>query len=254
VTYKTRGIIIKRINLGEADKIITFYTATRGKMRARAIGVRKQESKLAGSLELFMHSDLILARGRNLDVVTSAQAINSFSNLRSDLKKTSFAYFSIELIEKFVPEELKDTRIFSLLAETLKVLNNSKLKSLYYSAFLLAFEIRLLNFLGFAPQISRCLHCAENGKLAKFYFSAQLGGILCENCKNYDPTALPISYQEIELWNFLCASKKDYLDLENLKMDLLLPLSQKIDYFLYFIFGKNIKSAEFIRQVAVLER
>lgn len=269
MTYKTRGIVIKRINLGEADRIITFYTATVGKMRAKALGVRKTESKLAGHLEPFMLIDLIFAKGRNIDVVTSVQILNSFSNLRKNLKKTSFAYFIGELIEKLVPEELKDTRVFNLLLKTLEILNSGSLplqKSLsracrgreserdFYSILLLSFEIKLLDLLGFAPQISRCIHCAK-GDLSKCYFSAVLGGILCEKCKTYDRLAMPITSHEIELVHLL-RSPEIYqnLNLENFKInfDLISHLSQKIDYFMRFIFGKNIKSSQFIKQVAML--
>lgn len=257
VTYKTKGIIIKRINIGEADRIITFYTATMGKVRAKAVSVRKIESKLAGHLELFMLSDLIFARGRNLDTVTSAQTINSFSNIRKNLNKTSFAYFICELLEKLVPEELKDTRIFNLLTSTFEILNQPKLKQENYPMLLLSFEIKLLDLLGFAPQMSRCLYCARGLDFAKdkslsFYFSAQLGGILCENCKSYDRLALAINLEEIKLVNLL-RSPKVY-NLENLEInpELTLSLSQKIDHFMHFIFEKNIRSAEFIKQVKKL--
>lgn len=256
MTYKTRGIIIKRINIGETDKIITFYTITMGKVRARAVSVRKIESKLAGHLELFMLSDLIFARGRDLDTVTSAQAVNPFSDIRKNLNKTSFAYFIAELIEKLIPEELKDSRIFNLLVNTFKILNIQQFNANRFSFLLLLSEIRLLDLLGFAPQILHCVHCAKT-ESSRFYFSALLGGILCENCKSFDRLAPSISNEEIKYLQLVRSPKMwTSSDFENFKINqyLILNLSQKIDYFMRFIFGKNIKSAEFIRQVATLDR
>lgn len=254
MTYKTRAIIIKRINVFEADKIITFYTANLGKIRARAQGVRKIEAKLGGHLELFMLADLMIAKGRNLDVVASAQAVNSFSNIRTDLIKTSFAYFIGELIEKLVPDELKDTRIFNLLVDVFETLNDLKIDSKQYPFLLLSFEIKLLDLLGFAPQVSHCVHCAKN-EPSKFYFSALLGGILCENCRSFDRLAPSITDEEIKCV-MLIRSYKHYtnLTLENLqiKYDIIVTLSKKIDYFIRFIFEKNIKSTQLIQQVKTL--
>ncbi|MEW6407718.1 MAG: DNA repair protein RecO [Patescibacteria group bacterium] len=262
MTYKTKGIIIKRINIGEADKIITFYTATMGKIRARAQAVRRSESKLAGHLELFMLSDLIFAKGQNLDVVTSAQIINSFSSIRYDLYKTSFAYFIVELIEKLIPEELKDSRIFNLLTNTFQILDDKKLAMDQLPILLLFFELKLLDLLGFAPQLLRCVHCAKEYSSSegaqrpnqKVLFSSLLGGILCENCKSFDRLAPSISNEEIKLVNRLRSHNIDYGKFNNLKInfDIIRALSQKIDYFIRFIFGKNIKSSQLISQVARL--
>lgn len=252
MTYKTRGIVIKRINLGEADRIITFYTSTLGKVRTKAQSVRKIEAKLSGHLELLTLVDLILAKGHSLDVVTSAQTINSFSLIRQDLCKISFAYFIIELIDKLVPEELKDTRIFNLLVNVFEILNSKDLEASQSPILLIYFEIKLLDLLGFAPQISRCVHCAKTDSL-KFYFSAMLGGILCEECKIFDRLAYSITKQEIETLKSLRSLpfNKNF----NLKIDPSLAqlLSLKIDYFIRFIFDKNIKSAEFIKKVGMLK-
>ncbi|MDI6814588.1 MAG: DNA repair protein RecO, partial [Dehalococcoidales bacterium] len=84
--YQTEAIIIKKIKLGEADRILTLYTPHLGKIRAVARGVRRPRSKLAGHLELLTHSLVSLARGRNLDTITGSQTINSFLPLKSDLQ------------------------------------------------------------------------------------------------------------------------------------------------------------------------
>ena len=83
--YQTEAIIIKKTKLGEADRILTLYTPHLGKIQAVAKGVRRPRSKLAGHLELLTHSQVSLARGRNLETITGSQTINSFLPLKSDL-------------------------------------------------------------------------------------------------------------------------------------------------------------------------
>ncbi len=92
-TYQTEAIVIRKIKLGEADRILTLYTPQLGKIRAVAKGVRRPRSKLAGHLELLTHSLVSLARGRNLDTIIGSQTINSFLLLKSDLELGAYALY-----------------------------------------------------------------------------------------------------------------------------------------------------------------
>src|SRR3990170_1939622 len=96
-TYQTEAIIIRKTKLGEADRILTLYTPYLGKIRAVAKGVRRPRSKMSGHLELLTHSQVSLARGRNLDTITGCQTINSFLPLKSHLWLTACALYVAEL-------------------------------------------------------------------------------------------------------------------------------------------------------------
>lgn len=251
MTIKTRGIVLKRTNFGETDRIVTFYTSTLGKKRAKAIGARKIRARLGGHLELFMLSDLMIAKGKNLDTIISAQVIEAYPNIRTDLHKASFAYFLAELVDKIVAEELKDTRIFNLLAHTLGILNDQNFSNESLPILLIAFEMQLLNILGFSPQVSRCVHCGKT-KSRKFGFSAMLGGILCENCLRYDRLATAIDLSEIKAMQGLLRlhlAKKFNFSLSFKTVEL---VTEKLEYFIHFVFEKNIKSLEFIKQIKKL--
>ena len=89
--YRTSGIVLKRVDLGEADRVLTLYTRDQGKLRAIAKGVRRTTSRSAGHLEPFTLSDLLLAVGRELDVVSQAETIGAFRDVREDLVLTSHA-------------------------------------------------------------------------------------------------------------------------------------------------------------------
>src|SRR4030067_555935 len=99
--YQTEAIVIKKTKLGEADSILTLYTPHLGKIQGFAKSLRKPKSKLAGHLELLTHSQVSLARGRNLDTITGSQTVNSFLPLKSDLNLTSYALYVAELTDQF---------------------------------------------------------------------------------------------------------------------------------------------------------
>ena len=104
--YQTEAVIIKKIKLGEADRILTLYTPDHGKIEAVAKGVRRPKSKMAGHLELLTHSQIRLARGRNLDTIIGSQTIESFMPLKNDIWLTSAGLYAVELINQFTVEKV----------------------------------------------------------------------------------------------------------------------------------------------------
>lgn len=150
-SFKTEGIILKRTNYGEADRILTIYTSHHGKIRAMAKGVRKLQSRKAGSLELFNHATLFLIKGKNLDLVTEAQTINLFKSLRKNLIKVGIAYYLCELVDKLTPDNQPHEAVFELLKETFKKIGLKENKILVRE-----FEEELLHELGFGvPEVLR---------------------------------------------------------------------------------------------------
>lgn len=143
-TYKTEGIILKRINYGEADRILTIYTKHYGKIKALAKGVRRITSRRGGNVELFNQTVLFLHKGRNLDILQEAQVISSFKDWRKNLKKVSTAYYFSELVDKLTPEAQANQQVFTLLERFLTKIGTASLPELTRS-----FEEALLRELGF---------------------------------------------------------------------------------------------------------
>lgn len=252
-TYRTKGIIIKKINFKEADKIVTILTRNLGKITAIAHGVRKSISKLAGHLELFMLSDLVLEEGKNLDTVTSAQNLQSFKNIRKDLRKASEAYYIGELVNKFLPEKYKDTRMFNLLVGTFTTLDDNRIDSETKILLIrLAFELKLLDLLGFAPQLIHCLHCGQKLKPERNYFSLIMGGILCFNCRVYDRQAQNILPETIKILRILLDQDFGFILRIKIDSNLLNETAQVVDNYVRFILEKNLKSADFVKHVQSL--
>ena len=138
--YKTEGFILKRINFSETDRILTIFTKHYGKIKSIAKGIRQLKSRRAGSLELFNQVSLCLSAGKNFDIVTEAEVIESFANFRQRLDWVGYAFQIVEVTDKLTAERQPNYRVFDLLKRALASLD---------SAMVLKFEIRLLKELGF---------------------------------------------------------------------------------------------------------
>ncbi len=178
-SLRADAIVLRHSDWGEADRLLTLYTRELGKVRAIAKGARKMTSRKAGHIEPFTHVRLQLARGRDLLIVTQAETIDSYQPLREDLTKTGYAAYVIELLDRFVPDEEASTpSLFRLLTETLSRLSTSSeawLPVRYY-------EMRLLDFLGFRPQLFECANCRREILPQDQFFSFSAGGVVCPRC------------------------------------------------------------------------
>lgn len=151
-TYKTEGIILKQKNFAEADRILTIYTKHYGKIQAIAKGARRITSRKAGSLELFNHCSLVLAKGKNLDIISEVEVVNSFRSWRRDLTKVGIAWYFCELVDKLTPDGQENKGVFELLRDYLAKIDSSSLSELVRG-----FEETLLVDLGFGvPEGVRC--------------------------------------------------------------------------------------------------
>ncbi|MCL4458373.1 MAG: DNA repair protein RecO [Chloroflexi bacterium] len=202
--YRTEGIVLRHIDLGEADRIVTLYTPYLGKVRAVAKGTRRTTSKLAGHLELFTHSQLLMAKGRNLDIITQGQTINSFLALRGDLLRTTHAHYVAELLDRFTEEHIENYPLFTLTVHTYDRLASERVPELAVRFF----EMQLLGYLGYRPELHYCVHCREQVGPTSCFFSPSAGGILCLRCGQDEPTARRLSLNGFKVLRLL--QKGDY--------------------------------------------
>ncbi len=123
-SYKTEGIIIKRINYGEADKILTIFTKEHGKITAIAKGVRKLTSRKKGDLGLFNRCILYIARGKTFDIVTESKIIEMFNGKTMGFEKLGRVYYFCEAIDRLCAERVEEANIYQILVEFLKFCRN----------------------------------------------------------------------------------------------------------------------------------
>ncbi|MDR2712418.1 MAG: DNA repair protein RecO [Clostridiales bacterium] len=182
-TYLLESLIIRSRDYGEADKIITVYSREQGKKTAIAKGVRKAKSSLRGSVQLFSHSQLALAKGRSgFDIITQGQVVEAFVDLRSDLDKIVHASYLAELTDLAAPEQKPGEDLFFLLLAALYLLAFGNDHDLAIHVF----ELRFLALLGLSPNLESCSHCGRKAEWTSFYLSPVRGALICAACHRED--------------------------------------------------------------------
>jgi len=194
-SFRVDAVVLRHSEYGEADRLLTLYTRQLGKTRAIAKGARKIASRKAGHIEPFTHVRLQLAKGRDTLIVTQADTVDAHLPLREDLILTGYASYVIELLDRFTyVDELENSSIFRLLTETLSRLASNQdpwLVIRYY-------EIRLLDQLGFRPQLFECTNCGREVKPEDQFFSFSAGGVICPRCGRGLPNLQSISVETLK--------------------------------------------------------
>ncbi|MFQ3629968.1 MAG: DNA repair protein RecO [Roseiflexus sp.] len=196
--YRREAIIIRRSDIGEADRVLTILTPS-GRQRVIAKGARKTHSRLAGHIELFTHTILMLAIGRNLHIVTQSSPLDRFERLRTNLERIGAAYYAAELMDRLTEEESENGRAFDLLLGALRALDAGAA----IDPTLRAYELHLLDALGYRPQLHECAACGVTLTEATDRFSPAAGGALCPRCASADRQALPMSLPVFKLLRYL---------------------------------------------------
>ncbi len=245
--YKLSGVVIKRINVHEADRIITFFSKEKGLIDLKAKGVRKITGKLKGALELFTRSDLELAKGKNLDVITGAQQKESFPQIRESLLNTSALYYITESLINLLSREQVEKRIYQLFIKTLNLLNQKKITKAERQLLIINFLMKLLTLSGYQPELFNCLNCADRINSGKKYFDLVQGGVVCSKCKSGGE--VKITDRSLKLMRFLL--KKEFFEIERIKIPgkEVERTANIINIFIENILEKNIKSKSFLSEV-----
>jgi DNA repair protein RecO (recombination protein O) len=241
--YKTEAIVLKRIILGEADKILVLYTPNLGKISAIAKGSRRPKSKLAGHLELLTHCRMMLARGQNLDVISQSETVSGFMPLRDNLWHTSLALYAAELVDQLTEEHIDNYPVYQLLLETLHRLSegdNGELTLRY-------FELHLLAYLGYKPELNECTICKSRLQPGdENYFSAGAGGVLCPDCRRKQPLSRPISLNALKTLRYW--QSNDYEKARKVKVgvELMQELEIILRQYIRYILERDLKSTAWL--------
>ena len=241
-TYQTEAVILKRINLGEADRILILYTSNHGKVKAIAKGARRPKSKLGGHVELLTHSTLLLAKGKSLDIITQAQTINSFFALRDNLKRMSYGLYVSELVDYFTEERIENRELFNLLSDTLQRLTECDNPAIV----LRYFELRLLNLSGYRPQLHKCTMCNKALKPIPNYFSSYQGGALCPDCAYQEPVSLNLSLNALKVLRVWQTCDFPTASRINVNGELATEIEQILRDHIKYILDRQVKSTAWL--------
>ncbi|NIS60442.1 MAG: DNA repair protein RecO [Proteobacteria bacterium] len=188
---KTWAIVIKTLDYGESDRIVTFYTSDYGKVKGIAKGAKKSKRRFSNALEPFTLSRLIFfdKKESGLVRIEGCDIVDTFPAIRENLRKIAFGCYLVELVEEMTAERQANPDLFNMLKAFLSLLSDDEAEA----QILRIFEIRLLSLLGYRPGLDRCLRCHGTVELGEpAYFSVQQGGLLCQRCSRgyYDLPAI----------------------------------------------------------------
>jgi len=214
-SFRVEAVVLRHTDYGEADRLLTLYTRQLGKTRALAKGARKIASRKAGHIEPFTYVKLQLAKGRDMPLVTQADTVDAYLPLREDLILTSQAAYVLELLDRFTYEdETENSALFRLLTDTLSRLSSQAdpwLVIRYY-------EIRLLDHLGFRPQLFECVNCGREIRPEDQFFSFSAGGVICPRCGQGLRNIHPISVEALRYLRHF--QRSSYADATRARPDL----------------------------------
>lgn len=244
-SYRVNAIVLKHYDYGEADRILTIYTRERGKLKVMAKGVRKVRSRKGGHLEPFMHVSLLLAKARNWDIISQAEAQNAYGNLRENLEMIGYASYAVELIDKFTYEEEENAPVFTLLNHTLARLNRGDdplLVMRYY-------EIRLLDVMGFRPELQHCVVSGAAIQPENQYFSASLGGVVSPEAGKGLAGAVPVSLTALKYIRHF--QRSNYQDARRaiISPEVHQELEILMQHYLTYILERGLNTPSFLRRV-----
>lgn len=244
-SFRSEAIILRRSDIGEADRLLTLYTRDFGKMKAVAKGTRKPQSRKTGHVEPFMRTQFLFAEGRGLHIITQAEMVEAYPELRQDLVRATYASYAVELLDRFTVEDDHHTGVYQLLSDALgwfAVGEDLLLAARFY-------ELKLLSLVGFRPQLFHCVSCGEPIQEQDQFFSADLGGLLCPDCGSIDRRSRRISSVAVKVLRYLQTREWETAKVLNLKRPLHSELEAVMHYYLTYILERNLKSVDFLNRL-----
>ncbi len=244
---KTEAIIISSMNLGEADRLVTFFSLDRGMLKGVAKNARKSFKRFGAGLESFTLVRLHLYEREHQELarIESADILAQHAHIGEDLGRTAAGAVMLELVRELSPLGERNAQAFLLLSYVLHLLNDGE-----DPLFLLSiFKIKVLSLLGYQPKLDRCLSCGNQPK-GEMIFLGMKGGVLCPDCMvssgeprvRLSPGAVGFYYQALRM---------DLDKISRLKPSngIVRELDEAFTSHTFHILGRRLKSADFLKTV-----
>lgn len=244
--FRTPAIILKRFDLGEADRLLTLLTPQHGKIEVVAKGARKLTSTKTGHVELFTRADMLIHKGRDLGIVAQAEMTAPYLALRDNLTLSAYASYAAELVDRFTHAGDDDTnRLFLLLDETLSRLctdADPRLVLRYY-------ELHLLDIVGFRPELNECVIGHEDVQPEDQFFSNAEGGVVCPRDAARGTSFAPLPLLTLKLLRHL--QRSPYAQIRSLTVGSALhdDVERILQGYITYLLERRLQSVDFIRRL-----
>ncbi len=246
-SIRTEGIILRRKDFGEADRILVLFSRKLGRISCIAKGSRKPSSKISGHIELFTRSSFLISRGRNLHIITQAENIESYDDLRKSLTGIGRGSYVVELVDAFTYEEGSNLKLYDLLLVTLESLNRGDNPSIVIHYY----ELHLLDLVGFRPELFNCVECGEKIIEQNQFLSGELGGVICPGCISgvTGGAVRPISARTLKYLRHFQRSGLQNLLVLNIQPEILEGIEKIVRYYLTHTLERHLNSPDFLERI-----
>ncbi len=240
------GVVLRRRDQGDADRVLTVFTPNQGKLDLIAKGIRKTTSRKAGHLELFTHVSLLVAQARTWDIITEAVTIESFRHLRENLEGISRASYVGELVDVFGEASDDSAHLWDLLLLALRELDLGESNP---DLLLRWFELHLLSLAGFQPEFFHCLGCGEDLQPVENYLSLHAGGVYCSACAEGMTGVEMLSPDILKILRHLQRSNWGSVRQLEIRSHILQAAESILYRYLVVVLERQLKSADFVRRL-----
>ena len=250
-SFTTSAILLRRIDFGDYDLILTFFTLKKGKITAIAKSAKKSRKRFAGVLELFSVLQVVCSTGRKkgLPVLQEASLIHPFFKIRVDIQKTAYASYWADLINAWLEENETQVQLYHLLYYVLCELDLGYIPKAVLS---ILFQMRLMTLSGLGPNLNNCSYCQEKKEQIKekrVVFDLTKGGIACDKCASSASKRLYLSKGTIK--QLLWVESGDLAKATRIKFSqaTLNESTEFLEEFVCYHLGKQPRSLKFLRQI-----
>lgn len=175
---KAVGFVIRSMEYGETSKILSALTREAGMISLIAKGARRAESRFGAALELLTLTEFVYYHREGLKTLSQATVLKTYPELQEDYDRLTTALRCARLVGRILEEDHAEERVFDLFRSLLEALGREE----DFEVFELAFQVKLLGCLGWAPQLDRCAVCGKPPDPG--WFSLEKGGLLCRRCRS----------------------------------------------------------------------
>lgn len=241
--YRVHAIVLRRMDLGETDRVLRLLTREAGRLSAIAKGARRPTSRFAGSTEPFTASRMLLATGKTFQIVSQCEVECAFPSLRQDLERIARAAYVCELVERLTDEQEPLPALFDLTKETLQALEAVQVD---LDTAMHVFELKLLAERGYQPQVSCCVQCGAPVGPSGVGFSASMGGALCPAHRHDAPDALPIRARTLRFMAHMIAAPVDTAFRLRLPPEVQTDLANCLRSYIAWHTERSLRTADFL--------
>jgi DNA repair protein RecO (recombination protein O) len=247
--YNTEAIVIRKMDYGEHDLILTLLTRHKGKLTVMAKNAMKSVKRFSGLLELFYALDIVILENSRMAYIQEASLAEPFEGISRDILKTAYASYLAETVNRFLEEGARDEGIYDLLFHALGDLSTGRRTPEEASLF---FQIKFLGLTGHTPELSFCLSCRkdlDDMDQVRVFFDIEKGGILCRTCGRATRSGLELTKGALKQLAWFSETEAGKASVIRFSKPALLESLRFVERFLPHHLEKELLSLKFLNTI-----